>query len=217
MTMEDWYDIECGCCHESSEQDVLMSTNEMYGPDLDLRPGEDMRSTMNTWLQLCPYCGYCAMDISVTPADAGIYKSPAYQAALKAADYPKLARRFLAHAIANESSDPLAAAQSYLHTAWLCDDARKSAPAIESRRRAAELFILGEQSADNEQKLNNAVVLVDIYRRCGQFQEAETKCTAILAIQEVTGVMRDVLKYQQRLIEARDTNAHSIEDLDKAN
>lgn len=217
MTMEDCFDIECGCCYESSEHDVLMSTNEMYGPDLDLRPGEDMRSTMNTWLQLCPYCGYCATDISVKPADAGVYKSQAYQAALKATDYPKLARRFLAYAVANESSDALTAAQSYLHAAWLCDDARKSASAVECRRRAAEWFIRGEHMADTDQRLDNAVVLVDIYRRCGQFAEAEAKCTAMLAVGELTGVRRDVLKYQQRLIETRDTSAHSVEDYNEAN
>ena len=59
-------DIErkCWVCGEMSEQAGLASTNRFGSPDLDLRPPEMERSTMEWWLEECPHCGYVANDLS---------------------------------------------------------------------------------------------------------------------------------------------------------
>ena len=54
----------CAICGKMSEQMVLASTNRFGPPDLDLRPPEMERSTMEWWIQECPYCCYVAKDIS---------------------------------------------------------------------------------------------------------------------------------------------------------
>ena len=60
MTQIHEIEEECSVCGENSEQLVLISTNSWGYPDLDLRPPEMQRSTMNVWIQECPHCGYVA-------------------------------------------------------------------------------------------------------------------------------------------------------------
>ncbi len=57
-------EIECSVCGGSSDQFLLLSTNTMGAPDLDLRPAEMQRSTMHLWVVECPHCGYVANDLS---------------------------------------------------------------------------------------------------------------------------------------------------------
>jgi hypothetical protein len=189
-----------------------MSTTTFGSPDLDLRPPEMQRSTMGTWLQLCPHCAYCAPDISQPPADAQVLRSEPYRAALQREDFPELARRFLAYAVASGPSDPAVAAQAFLQSAWVCDDAGLPEQATESRRRAAEWFRRGKPFADDEQGFATGAVLVDVLRRCGQFAEASSECAALLAAQGATGVLRKVLEYQQRLIARADIGAHGVSE-----
>ena len=54
----------CYVCGKMSEQMVLVSTNQFGYPDLDLRPPEMERSTMDWWIEECPHCGYVAPDLS---------------------------------------------------------------------------------------------------------------------------------------------------------
>jgi hypothetical protein len=41
----------------------VSTTNEIGSRDLDNRPAEMMRSTIQYWICRCPKCGYCAPDI----------------------------------------------------------------------------------------------------------------------------------------------------------
>jgi hypothetical protein len=45
-------------CGEVSEQLLISSLNELTPSDLDLRPGQMLRSTMAHWVLRCPSCGY---------------------------------------------------------------------------------------------------------------------------------------------------------------
>ena len=73
MTTLAYEDIKCSHCGTVAEQLVCNSTNEFGARDLDLRPGEMLRSTMHTWMQSCVSCGYVAASLD-TPlgADAPI-------------------------------------------------------------------------------------------------------------------------------------------------
>lgn len=54
---------KCSVCGKTAMYPVLLSTNCWGYPDLDFRPAEMQRSTMNTWLDECPHCGYVAVNI----------------------------------------------------------------------------------------------------------------------------------------------------------
>ena len=77
--------IRCGNCGATSEHTVLMRTNAFGSPDIDLRPPAMQRWIMDTCLQFCPACEYCAPDLSQPPADPAVLRSEAYRAALRAA------------------------------------------------------------------------------------------------------------------------------------
>ena len=59
--------ITCPICENDFEIYLLASTNQMGAPDLDLRPPEMARSTMNTWTYECPHCSYVSADFDQTP------------------------------------------------------------------------------------------------------------------------------------------------------
>jgi hypothetical protein len=90
------------------------------GPELDTRSGHgDHRS-----VQVCPYCGYCAGDISRAILGAStIVTSHAYQDQLKSTEYPARANEFLCWGMILASSGDFATAGwAGLHAAWACDD-----------------------------------------------------------------------------------------------
>lgn len=93
-----------------------------------------------------------------------------------------MARRFLAHAVALAESEPARKATAYLHAAWVCDDFRNSDGADDCRRRAAEWFSRCKPFPDTEPGLTTGAVLVDVLRRCGQFDAALAEATELLCI-----------------------------------
>jgi len=188
----------------------------MGSPDLDLRPSEMQRSTMETWLQLCPHCGYCAPDISLGTADANVIKTASYRAALERQDLPELARRFFAYAITLDPSHPYAVANAFLHAAWVCDDAGRDVQAADCRQRSAEWFRRCKPFADNELELAKGAVLVDVLRRSSQFKEAASECASLLAAENATGLIRKLLEFQLQLIARTDRDAHLISDCEES-
>ena len=212
MTMYSWDNVECRNCGTTNKITELCSTNAFGSSDLDLRPPEMQRSTMDTWLQLCSHCGYVAADITEPPADPTILESEPYLTALLRTDYPELARRFLAHAVTLEQIDPANAGQAYLESAWVCDDAGHSEQALESRTKAANCFNQCRPFADDATGVGLGTVLVDILRRSKQFDEASKLCTMLLDYESSNDVIQEVLKYQQQLIAQQDVDAHMISD-----
>jgi hypothetical protein len=91
--------LRCGVCGTESRQPAFRPGPPEQAPDLDLRPGEPLRSTMARWLQHCPSCGYTAPDISrAHPAAAQAVQAAPFRALMAEATHPPLARRFLAWA-----------------------------------------------------------------------------------------------------------------------
>ena len=78
---------------------MLGSTSTFGSPDLDLRPAEMQRSTMEVWLQVCPHCRYIAPAISQQVGDLSFVATAEYGTTLDDRRFPELARRFLAYAL----------------------------------------------------------------------------------------------------------------------
>ena len=68
MTMIEPKEVKCPICNTIFEIYLLMSTNSMGSPDLDLRPPEMQRSTMDSWVHECPSCGYASVDFDLKPS-----------------------------------------------------------------------------------------------------------------------------------------------------
>ena len=208
-------EVKCANCGTESKQRALMSTNAFGSPDLDLRPPPMKRGTMDAWVQHCPHCGYCAATIeSVEEGASAIVASTEYGAVLNRADLPKLARRFLASSfIVERVGGPEDAAHRIMCAAWVCDDARLDDRASELRRACAEkipAFIETSRGTPGEQKAT--AVLVDVLRRCGDFDGALAAVDRCLAINGLEENIRKAMQFQQRLITAGDRSCHTIAD-----
>ena len=175
-------------------------------PDLDLRPGEPVRSTMARWLETCPHCGYAAPDISEAhPAGAQAVAAAPYRALIADTAHPVLARRFLAWAHVLEETGALhAAAEATLHAAWVADDLNREDLARQWRREAVALWRSGP-ALDAEQ----SVRVIDALRRAGDFAEAAAAAEALDALNPPEAVAQ-VTALEARLIAAEDMGRHSV-------
>lgn len=196
----------CGVCGQESRQPGFRPPVPEQAPDLDLRPGEPVRSTMSRWLQACPHCGYAAPSIAEAhPAGAQAVAAAPYRALIADTAHPVLARRFLAWAHVLEETGALhAAAEATLHAAWVADDLNRDDLARQWRREAVALWRSGP-ALDAEQ----SVRVIDALRRAGDFAEAEGAAEALAAINPPEAVAQ-VTALEARLITAEDTGRHSI-------
>ena len=102
------------------------------------------------------------------------------------------------------------AARSRLCAAWVCDDAGEDDLAIACREGAAACWERLKPFEDDEQGLSWGAVFVDTLRRARQFGRAASECESLLALDGATGIVRQVLEFQRRLIAAEDSRAHTI-------
>ena len=196
----------CGVCGHESRQPGFRPPVPEQAPDLDLRPGEPVRSTMARWLETCPHCGYAAPDITEAhPAGAQAVAAAPYRALIADTAHPVLARRFLAWAHVLEETGALhAAAEATLHAAWVADDLNREDLARQWRREAVALWRSGP-ALDAEQ----SVRVIDALRRAGDFAEAEGAAEALTALNPPEAVAQ-VTALEARLIAAEDMGRHSM-------
>ncbi len=207
--------VTCGACRFVFKHHVLASTNTFGSCDLDTRPPEMQRSTMSTWIQRCPSCGYSARDITQFNAGmAPVLHGPEYQAHLTDPRYPDLANHFLCAAMLMQAVGQAAdAGWAMLHAAWVLDDAKKDELARLCRSDAADSFVaalaagetLGQQAGASE------AIIVDCLRRAGRGGEALTVIDRALA-SGCDGIIKKVLVFERSLIECGDTSCHLVSD-----
>jgi hypothetical protein len=196
----------CAVCGTGSRQPPFRPNPPEQAPDLDLRPGEPVRSTMARWLQQCPSCGYAAPNITrAHPAAAQAVAAAPFRALLADSSHPQLARRFLAWAHVLEETGALhAAAEATLHAAWVADDLGQEDLARYWRLEAVALW-RGGPPLDAEQ----TVRVIDALRRAGAWGDAELTAETLSASEPAEAVAQ-VAALEQRLIAARDSGRHTM-------
>ena len=196
----------CGVCAQESRQPPFRPTPPEQAPDLDLRPGEPVRSTMQRWLQQCPHCGYAAPDISrAHPGAAAAVAAAPFRALLAETTHPPLARRFLAWAHVLEETGALhAGAEATLQAAWVADDLHRPDLARHWRLEAVALW-RGGPPLDHEQ----TVRVVDALRRAEAWDDA-TATAEDLARSDPPDSVAQVVALERRLIAARDSGRHTV-------
>lgn len=203
----------CGICGKISEHDIIGSTNAFGSPDLDTRPPGGMRYTINTWVQRCPHCGYCASNIEeASKAADSMISSQEYQSQLGSDEYPELASSFLCKAILEKAKGDLnQAAWTTIHAAWACDDSGDDESAKKCRMRAVGLIKVAVSSGQkfSGQSGADVAITVDLLRRAGQFDEALQIIDEKQA--EINDkIIRKILIFQKELILRSDNQCHTI-------
>ncbi len=168
---------KCAICGKTSEHNAILSTNIFGSADLDFRPPEMQRSTIDTWIQTCPSCGYCAPTISICleKSSEEVVRSDSYHQQLNNTEYPKLANIFLCFSLIQESAGGYAkAGKACIHAAWSCDDVGSDAGAQKCRKKAVTLLQKAKENSQRflKQAISEETLMVDLLRRSGQFELA---------------------------------------------
>lgn len=203
---------KCYMCSKESPQTILASSNTFGGtPDLDTRPPEMLRSTMDWWIQECPFCGYVAGSLDeetkITPE---FLKSQMYTTCNgRAFQSPLAAQFYKQYLILSEDGDTGGAFSAALHGAWACDDWDTVENAVHCRLLALEQLdkILSEHPNDTQEL---AVARADLLRRTGQFDRV---------VQEYAGrqfredILNIIIAFQIEKANAHDTGCYCLDDI----
>lgn len=215
MTTIYFEDVTCAVCSHQSQVRTMGSTNAFGSMDLDTRPPEMRRSTMDMWVYACPSCGHCATDLA-EPGEglAELVASEPYLAIRRDAAIPAKARDFLCQAlIARVQGRLRAAAWATIHVAWVCDDEGVSDAAVRHRLEAVNLVDAADLAGTpvGHDAGGSAAIKTDLLRRGGSF--AEARAVAQAAIDATPDeVIETVLQYQLRLIDTQDQSCRTIDD-----
>lgn len=203
----------CAICGTEAMYSYLGSTNCMGAADLDGRPSEMERSTIGFRVHICRKCHYVAPKISDEVKGAKeVVESEDYKTQLNREGYPKLANLFLCRAMVLRHAGQLGpSGMACLRAAWVCDDQELDEEAIECRKTAAHDI----RQAEHFGEPFTDVILVDILRRSGQFEDA-----GILCIEAITGEGKDVLTlkllaFQLDLIGKKDIECYTLDDVEQ--
>lgn len=210
--------VEAACviCGATSRHAYLQSTNAFGPPDLDTRPPEMERSTMDYWVQQCPGCGYCAShistDLTVSKADV---ESASYQEQLRDPRYPDLANAFLCMSMLEESIAAFTrSAWSAIHAAWVCDDHDRVEAATTCRRRALRLREEGLRIGQNlsEQDGADIAIAADLLRRT-QDHDAVAELVSNRLDDIPDELIGKILQFQVSLASREDSRCYTMEDV----
>ena len=205
MTMMIPEPVKCPICKNDFEINLLMSTNTCGAPDLDLRPAEMQRSTMDTWVYECPHCGYVATDFDKTPEITQEFlQSDSYKTCDSHEFNHPLAERFYRqYLISNDNNEKF---HSLLFCAWVCDDMDDVENAVLMRRKSLEYM---DQLDFNDDLL---IQKADILRRSNQFDKVIEQYSTKTFDQEI---YNQICSFQVEKAIRHDNKCYTVEDVVK--
>jgi hypothetical protein len=194
--------LHCAVCGGPARAPFCAPRPPEIAPDLDMRPGEPVRSTLRDWLQACGTCHAAGPDLSALPPEAKpTVASTDYRAlSMEAVEDTLLFRRWAMICLA--AGDKSAAAEAILQGAWAADDAADMTEAAKLRRDAAALWGTTPDPA-------TALRLLDVLRRAGEFSAVD----ALGAQMEAGGLdafAAAVVAFQRARAAERDVGSHLL-------
>ena len=208
-------DVECVICNEISNQAVIVSTNVFGSPDLDTRPPEMERSNIEYEIQRCPSCGYCSSDLSKCHENTkDIVDSQRYKTIIANDLLPEVASSFLALSYEYEQNNQMGdSVWSAIHASWICDDEEILEASKNCRKQALSLI---DKAGSYEKLLSDQVgatevIAIDLMRRVGMFSKG-LKLVKSTKVKDVDEVIFKVIDYEEKLIEMKDVESHTISE-----
>lgn len=201
---------KCAVCGRESEQSVLMSTNAIGSMDLDTRPPEMQRSVLIYEIQECPHCHYCNRTISdIIPSFKNeALSSPSFKKFLEDDTVRDIPKRFILAGFLNAvSGNDMTAGILYLNAAWMFDDYSEIVNAEKSRKKAA--FYI-KKVVENDSKPETVIMLSDILRRAGEFDEAGKVLNTLTEVKE--DILKKIISFENILIKEQDRDCYRVEE-----
>lgn len=208
MTSYDRQELRCYCCGKTSEHTILMSTNSFGSPDLDQRSAGMERSTIDAWLQECPFCGYVNFDIEKGDARAKDFIETAEFRAASSDPVPEaVERRFLIRAAFDAyCGDRRGAFLNTLSAAWVADDRKQPSEATALRLRAA-----AHLAGHRINSIDTRLLLLDVLRRASSWEAAEALCAELTA-EELEYPFAEIVSFHREKIGAQDSGRYTIQE-----
>jgi hypothetical protein len=206
MTDYDQRKLKCYCCGKLSKHWELMSSNSFGSRDLDQRPPGMFRSTIGSWLQECPYCGYVAPSIDKGDTKARSFvDTPEFRAASLDPLAEPASRRFLVRAAQDAfDGDRRSAFLNTLRAAWVADDSGRTSDATALRLKAA-----GHLDGGRITSIDTRLLLLDVLRRAANWEAAEA-LIAELTAEELEPPFSNIVAFHRGKVEARDGGRYTI-------
>lgn len=204
--------LVCSVCGAKSTHYVLKSTNTFGGgPDLDGRPGEDMRDTIGKWLQECPVCGVVAPNLQKeSPVTVQWLKEKHYRKCDGLRFASNVAKRFYRHyKIMTFAGDNKAVFNAIHCAAWACDDVGDRKNARHCRLLALDKLEKLMEESDHTEEL--WVVKADLLRRTEQFEKViELKDSISLS----DNYLNQLLSFEAEKAQENDSDCYCTDDVE---
>jgi hypothetical protein len=200
----------CGVCGQPVHVTIVQKLLTGGSMDLDLRPAPEKRDTLKYQIQVCRECNYC------WPAIAKERKREKIAVVLsKPLAYDDTAALF-ARAAEIEIADnapSFASFMLYMKAAWVMDDLKNKQKSDEYRKlaiRQMELYM--ERDALARTTGDNYLAYIDALRRVGEFTKA-MKVVEVAALYATESILPQILDFQKKLIEKKDTGRYTVADV----
>ncbi|MBE6857426.1 MAG: hypothetical protein E7500_08435 [Ruminococcus sp.] len=204
------YEFTCSVCGKKSEHSIIKNSSAPDAPDLDLRPSEPHRSSMEYWVMECPHCGYCN-DIIEKPADFShdYFEGEEYKGCGGIETEEPLAVRFIKKALVNTKNHTMPdAVQAYLYASWVFDDKNDEKNASACRMKAVK--IMDENPAVFGNNENFAILKADMLRRSGEFQRVVSEFKDKIFSKPIFTV---IAGFEVMLAEKKDSGVYKSTDI----
>lgn len=199
----------CAVCGLTHEYNVLMSTNTFGGTmDLDTRPPEMQRSTMHSWVHMCPACGYVANSVSDETTVNQVYLNSFEYKYCNGNNFDSmLAERFYKKYLISLKDEKYEAAfHDSLHAAWASDDSNDIENARMCRRQCIDLIPKIESKNDK----SYAVIKADLLRRIGCFEEVIDEYKDMVFEEEI---LQKIIKFEIKKAKEKDSKCYRVGDV----
>jgi len=200
--------VRCYCCAKPSQQSILLSSNEFGSRDLDQRPAEVMRSTMVSWLQECPNCGYVAAALPEgDERDRLFVRTHNYIALCEVPQVSRLSSRFLRRVAIDAARDDFGQAFSNtLCAAWDADD-HDLDDVARSLRKTASGYLAGRSVESIDLQLR----LLDVLRRAADWAGAAALAWQMMS-QRLDRPCAAIVRFQLGRINSNDDRCYTVSD-----
>ncbi|MDR3208449.1 MAG: hypothetical protein LBT45_01210 [Rickettsiales bacterium] len=198
----------CSVCGRKDKYSVVASYNT-FGSTIYLDSRVSGGKKPNHFIKRCEKCNLVGYSIEKPVCDNqnDIVKSSEYQNFFKKGKIT-YSDEYLAYAFLLEkcNAEDKRIAGAYLDAAWNADDRQDNESAVSCRKKALPYF----EKLDG---LENRLVLLDIYRRTGDFENARRLASKIGRRGNECHI-EDMIEFQKELIKNKDSDNHAVRDND---
>ena len=199
----------CGVCGQPVHVTIARNVLTSGSMDLDLRPAPEKRNTLKYQIQLCQHCGYCWPDITKERKREKIAAVLAKPIAFDELDalFVRAAEIEIA-----DNAPSFASYMLYMKAAWVMDDLKNKKKSDEYRKLAIkQMELYMERDAIARTTGDNYLALIDVLRRIGDFEKAK-RFLGIAELYATESVLPQILAFQKKLIENKDTGRYTTAD-----